>query len=97
MFFRKNLILSCLLYLFFVHSCLQGTIYTVTSNLDTNASGTLRYALLNASSGDTINFGISSQTITIGSNGITTALPYLQGVAINGGSGNTVSGKGNNY
>ena len=93
---RYCLILKLLLvsFLFYNNSPLQGATYTVTSNADDGSVGTFRYALLNATSGsDIINFNNGLGTIVIGSSATySTALPYLQGVTINGGTGNTISG-----
>lgn len=69
---------------------LDATIFTVTSTADSGAD-TLRDALLNAQSGDTINIMPGLGTINIGST-TNTALPILIGVAINGNN-NTISGQ----
>ena len=87
-FFRYVFLLS---YLFLFHGVLLATTFTVTTNVDSQASGTLRNALYNAVSGDTINFNSALGTITIGSGTYPTALPYLTGVTINGNN-NTISG-----
>ena len=46
--------------------CIYGATQSVTNTADTVTSGTLRYAMLNAASGDTIDCtGIAGQTITL--------------------------------
>ena len=74
----------------------NGSSYTVTSSSDDGSPGTLRYALLNASPGDSVNFDSGLNTILIGGTSGTgagnTALPYLSGITING-NGNTISGQ----
>ncbi|MCW1922954.1 autotransporter-associated beta strand repeat-containing protein [Luteolibacter arcticus] len=64
--------------------------YTVTSNADTGATGTLRWAIAqaNANAGSTINLNNNLGTITL-----TKAMDIITAaVTINGGTGNTVSG-----
>ncbi|MEI8125914.1 MAG: hypothetical protein WCG42_09170, partial [Parachlamydiaceae bacterium] len=88
---RSHFILFLLSYLLLVQAFLQGTTFTVSSTSDNGTSGTLRFALLNAANGDTINF-TATGTIVIGSSTTyPTALPYLTGVTING-TNNIISG-----
>ncbi|CAN5406910.1 hypothetical protein BH09VER1_BH09VER1_09670 [soil metagenome] len=64
--------------------------YTVTSNADTTAVGTLRWAIAqaNANAGSTINLNDNLGTITL-----TSAMDIITtSVTINGGTGNSVSG-----
>jgi len=79
-----------LLLVFISALCGRAATYTVTSTADTEAVGTLRWAIeqANADSGSTINFANNLGTITLSS-----ALPMITtGMTINRGTGNTVSG-----
>ena len=72
--FRAKSIARCALALSFVFS-VDGyaTQWIVNSTADTNTSGTFRYAIANAVSGDTINFSLANNsTITL-----TTHLPVI--------------------
>src|SRR4051812_31460469 len=69
---------------------LHAATYTVTSNADTGAAGTLRWAIdqANANSGSTINLNDNLGTITF----LSQTPLITAAVTINGGSGNTISG-----
>jgi autotransporter-associated beta strand protein len=83
-------ICAWLFLLIFFPGALHAATYTVTSNEDTGAQGTLRWAITeaNANPGSTINFDGSVGTIIL-----TSALPIITtGMTINGGVGTTISG-----